>query len=141
MSRRTPSETYELSKTDNVGVLVHPYGTKEVQPFETDDGRIMVRMDGETYQAILVRPRFNDPVIWVRRLIARHYRLGLKDQRRYIATCLGQIVSFLLVHGNIHCIPEQLNDFSVLLPVAIRKYRENGGELNLTKQKCRQEIT
>jgi len=140
MSRTVSTGVFELSKSDDVGILIHPYGNKEFQHFETDDGRTMIQIDGETYEEVPLKERRCDPVVWIRKLIARHYKLRLKDQRQYIARCVGQIIGFLLVDGNVHAIPDTINDFAVLLPVAIRKYRDSGEELNLAQQKCRQQI-
>eukprot|EP00419_Tripos_fusus_P089766 CAMPEP_0172843854 /NCGR_PEP_ID=MMETSP1075-20121228/31780_1 /TAXON_ID=2916 /ORGANISM="Ceratium fusus, Strain PA161109" /LENGTH=280 /DNA_ID=CAMNT_0013688187 /DNA_START=75 /DNA_END=915 /DNA_ORIENTATION=+ len=53
---------------------------------------------------------------------------------------MSNVISHLLVEGNISVIPDSINDFLCLLPLSIRKLRDDGGVLELGSEDCQQTL-
>mmetsp|Transcript_3474 Transcript_3474/g.6776 ORF Transcript_3474/g.6776 Transcript_3474/m.6776 type:complete len:654 (-) Transcript_3474:52-2013(-) len=136
--------TFELSFgeencPEGTGQLTGTYGSVVVDVFTNDDGDQQVRYEGEDYKTCHPGVWWHPKVI-LRAWVSSHYKLRRRDQRNYIARGISETLSYLLVQGNVHVIPHNINDFVCLMPIAIRRITSAGGTVDLSRASCRRDV-
>jgi len=136
--------SFELSEgeegaEEGTGKLTGTYGSVIVDVITNDDGDQMVRYDGEEYKTTHPGVWWH-PKVLLSAWVSSHYKLRRRDQRNYIARGISETLSYLLVQGNVHVIPHNINDFVCLMPIAIRRITEAGGTVDLSRASCRREV-
>jgi len=142
IERRVPFELLENEETGKV-TLVSSVGRHESFYNIAGDRRKRksVTIGGEAFEVIPVsrmRSRFSRVLgNWLQ----QHYKLGPLEQKTYMGVGIGELLDFLWDEAALSCIPESLNDFIILTPIAIRILMTvNGIELNLKRQSHRDAI-
>jgi len=141
MNEKTTFELLEGEdgSEDGTAKLTGTYGTVLVDVATNDDGDQQITVEGEEYRT--KRPGvWYHPKVLLRAWVSSHYKLRRRDQRNYIARGISETLSYLLVQGNVHVIPHNINDFVCLMPIAIRRIVDAGGTVDLSRASCRREI-
>jgi len=117
---------FELVDEGPMVTLRSSKGSRLARKIPSDRGFVL-QLDNEEYEVINVKETRTRLAKAVRKYINRHYGLGPVQQRRYLVGSFNQLLSYLFVEGHLTAIPESLNDFLALMPIAIRRLRATWG--------------
>jgi len=135
---------------DEDPMLVTGQGTFGIDCVElrefVEEEKFLVVVNGDEFAAMSPDNGFVNSILknHIARVCARwHYKLGVKQQRAYLAKGIGKTMNTLLVKGNMGGLPSDLNDMVCIGSVALRRIAR-GGFVELakatTQRKCLDEV-